>query len=868
MTSKEIRDSFIQFFKDKEHTFVPSSPVVPADDPTLLFTNAGMNQFKDILLGKGTRNYSRAVNSQKCIRVSGKHNDLEEVGHDTYHHTFFEMLGNWSFGDYYKKEAIQWAWELMTSIWKLPKDKLYATVFRDDDEAAELWTRLTDIAPDHVLRFDEKDNFWEMGETGPCGPCSEIHIDQGPDKCDHQGEKHTCFVNGDCGRYIELWNLVFIQYNRDTDGSLSPLPAKHVDTGAGFERLVAVLQNKSSNYDTDVFMPLLNRIGELTGIPYEKSKEKMAFRVIADHVRMLSFSIADGGLPSNAGRGYVMRRILRRASRYARKLDVHDPIIFKLVDTVVETLGGVFPELIERKNHIANVIRAEEEHFNRSLDRGLEIFDKIIAGLKENNIKTVPGTDVFRLYDTYGFPVDLTRILAEEAGFSVDSKGFDQEMDQQKKRARNAAKFKSADIATDEWIILSKAAKTRFNGYSKDRIETEIIRYAVNSGNLHIVLAETPFYSESGGQVGDKGQISNADFAVDVLDTQKSGDDIIHICSLPEGFELKNNMVIAEITRLERRQTEKNHTATHLLHAALRQVLGAHVQQAGSLVDTDRLRFDFTHHGKLSDTEVQQIEDIVNQKIIEDIALTIAEDYYDNAKKRGAMALFGEKYEDTVRTVQIGNFSLELCGGTHVKQTGVIGPFIITYEGSVAAGVRRIEALTGQGAVQYLRSVRTGMKKVAELLSAREDDIVSKTADLIEKRRQAEKELSKLTSKMVSDGLEGLLDGAEEIHGIKVLIHEMADAGMDQLKELADRIREKTTGTVAVLGARSGEKIHFVCAVTDDLVSSKKLNAGELVRKIAAVAEGGGGGRPHLATAGGKNPAKFDQAMQEIKKLL
>ncbi len=601
MTSQEIRKIFIDYFKDKNHTYVPSAPVVPHDDPTLLFTNAGMNQFKDILLGKGKRAYTRAVNSQKCIRVSGKHNDLEEVGHDTYHHTFFEMLGNWSFGDYYKEDAITWAWELFTDVFKLPKEKIYATVFREDDEAAELWAKLTDIDAKKILRFDEKDNFWEMGDTGPCGPCSEIHIDLGPDRCDKQGTEHTCFVNGDCGRYIELWNLVFIQYNREEDGQLKPLPNKHVDTGAGFERLVSVMQNAASNYDTDLFTPILDHIGRIIGTPYAESKEQIAFRVIADHVRMLTFSIADGAFPSNEGRGYVMRRILRRAARYGRKLNMHEPFIYQLVPTVAQILGDTFPEAHQRAEHVATVIKSEEEHFNRTLDRGLEIFEKIKAELQQKKEIVIAGSDVFRLYDTYGFPVDLTRVLADESGLKLDTTGFDQEMKAQQDRARKAAQFKTTGISADDWTVLTDVPGSRFVGYSEDAIETHIIKYSVQETTLHLVLKGTPFYAESGGQVGDHGIVTIDGVDYSVTDTQKDGDDFIHLLTVPAGFKIKSDRVFAEIITANRRETEKNHTATHLLHSALRQTLGEHVQQAGSLVEPERLRFDFTHFSRVTD---------------------------------------------------------------------------------------------------------------------------------------------------------------------------------------------------------------------------------------------------------------------------
>ncbi len=868
MTSAEIRQSFIDFFKDKGHSFVPSSPVVPLDDPTLLFTNAGMNQFKDILLGTGSRPYTRAVNSQKCIRVSGKHNDLEEVGHDTYHHTFFEMLGNWSFGDYYKREAIQWAWELLTDVWKLPKDKLYATVFRDDDEAAELWPQLTDIDPEKVLRFDEKDNFWEMGDTGPCGPCSEIHIDLGPAHCDKQGREHTCFVNGDCGRYIELWNLVFIQFNRDDNGKLNPLPARHVDTGAGFERLVAVLQNKRSNYDTDLFQPIINHIADLAGESFETSSEKSAYNVIADHVRMLTFSIADGGLPSNDGRGYVMRRILRRAARYGRKLELREPFIYKLVSTVVDVLGDAFPEIRERAQHVATVIKSEEEHFNRTLDRGLDIFDRIKTDLHSKKKKTIPGKDVFKLYDTYGFPVDLTRILAEEEGLQIDEAGFTKEMQKQQDRARQSAKFHTTALAADQWQTVTEKGKPEFIGYTEDAVETQLLRYAVRDDRLHVVLARTPFYAESGGQVGDRGTMIIDGRTVTVLDTQKQGDDIIHICQLPDNFEVKQGNVTAQIDAVSRRQTEKNHTATHLLHAALRTVLGEHVQQAGSLVAPDRLRFDFTHFAKVDNDQLHHIEQLVNEKIQENESLQILEDSFDNAKKRGAMALFGEKYGDVVRTVQIADFSLELCGGTHVSQTGQIGPFVIVYEGSIASGVRRIEALTGQAAVEFLQRTRDSIFGLSEMLNVKDREILDKTRELLDEKKRLEKTLQKMKRDLMTSDVDSIINKGQTVNGINLVIHAAEEATVQQLKELGDKIREKAQNTVALLGTVSNGKVSFVCAVTDDLIKSKKLSAGYLVREVAKAAGGGGGGRPHLATAGGKDASRFDAAMQSIKKLI
>lgn len=617
--SSDIRAEFIDFFKNKGHTFVSSSTVIPADDPTLLFTNAGMNQFKDVFLGVGTRPYKRAVNSQKCIRVSGKHNDLEEVGYDTYHHTFFEMLGNWSFGDYYKKEAIVWAWELITSYWHLPKNNLWATVYQDDDEAEQCWKKYTDILPQHLLRFGSKDNFWEMGETGPCGPCSEIHIDLGDVYCNKKNIKsHVCQVNSGCSRFIELWNLVFIQFNRDESGNLHPLPLKHVDTGMGFERIVSVLQKVRSNYDTDIFQPIIHQVEEIAGIDYRKSDDskQVAFRVLADHIRMLTFSISDGAIPSNEGRGYVLRRVLRRASRYARKLNLHKPFIFNLVPVVVEIMGMAFPEIRAKQSYIMDVIKSEEENFNRTLDRGLEIFDSLANRILTGGNNLISGTDAFRLYDTFGFPLDLTRVMAAEKGLQIDEEGFDREMEIQRERARQSGKFSTQFDHVDQWNIVKHCpVNSHFVGYDNLAIETDICKFAIKKDKYQIVLTETPFYAESGGQVADLGKLILDNGELVVVDVQKQGNEIIHICEAPETIDIVHSKVFAQVNYSHRFPTMYNHTATHLLHEALRRVLGKHVEQAGSLVSPDRLRFDFTHYKKIEMEELLQIENIVNEQI-------------------------------------------------------------------------------------------------------------------------------------------------------------------------------------------------------------------------------------------------------------
>jgi len=881
-SSAEIRKEFIGFFEKHNHQFVPSSTVFPHDDPTLLFTNAGMNQFKDVFLGTGTRPYSRAANSQKCIRVSGKHNDLEEVGHDTYHHTFFEMLGNWSFGDYFKKEAIQWAWELLTDIWNIPSEKLWATVFAGDAsdgldpdiEAEDLWKGVTDINPSHILRFSKKDNFWEMGETGPCGPCSEIHIDLGPDRCDKQHlEGHVCQVNAGCARYFEIWNLVFIQFNRDHSGKLYSLPAKHVDTGMGFERLVSILQNVPSNYDTDLFQPIIRHIGKMANIEYEKSASaaQVAFRVIADHVRMLTVTITDGVLPANDGRGYVLRRILRRAARYARKLDMHEPFIYQLVPTVVDIMGDAFPEIREKYNYVMEVIQSEEENFNKTLDRGLEIFDKVVSDLKGKNQGQIPGDEAFRLYDTYGFPLDLTRILAEENEMTIDEKGFDAEMEIQRQRARQGGKFTLEIPKVDQWNIVSETEQSsKFVGYEALNAKTQIHKYAIVENDYHLILNETPFYAESGGQVGDKGKIIGKDFELRVVDTQKNGNDIIHICKNGDSIEIKNAEVEAVVDSSLRYPTMYNHTATHLLHAALRKVLGKHVQQAGSLVAPDHMRFDFTHFKKIGTHELHEIELLVNKKIQQDIPLDIQVTDFAKAKEMGAMALFGEKYGDRVRMITINKFSRELCGGTHVKSTGQIGLFIITQESSVASGVRRIEAITGPKAIEFVQKSRNVLQSLEQLLNAPSAEIAEQVKSLLEQNRSFRKELQKLKAGQILGQADLYITRAKKIGNVTLVAEEFEEMSIDLLKQLGDRIRHKAKETVGffINHTDNAARLNFVCAITDDLIKNKGLNAGELVREAAQIAGGGGGGRPHLATAGGKNIDKLPDVLKYVRNKL
>ena len=702
MNSNEIRKQYIEFFKKKDHKVVPSAPVIPIDDPTLLFINAGMNQFKDIFLGKRKPKFNRVVNSQKCIRAGGKHNDLDEVGRDGYHHTFFEMLGNWSFGDYYKKEAIEWAWELLTDVWKLPKNKLYATVHTSDKEAYELWENQTDIDKSHIEYHDDKDNFWEMGSTGPCGPCSEIHIDRGEEFCNlKDDENHECKVNGDCHRYIELWNLVFIQFFRDEAGNLKPLENKYVDTGAGFERICQVLQNKSSNYDTDVFQPIIGEIENISRIKYHADKRGTSHRVIADHIRALTFAISDGGMPSNEGRGYVLRRILRRAVRHGHLLNMKESFLYNLVDVVVNLMGDHFSELKDKQTHVKMIIKAEEERFNETLENGLKKFKEIITKTKNE----ISGSDVFTLYDTFGFPLDLTKIMAEEKGLTVDEDGFKVEMEKQRQRARDAAKF---DLKTDEidWTELSDLKPTEFVGYTKNTSTCKILKYNLEKNKVKIVLDKTPFYAESGGQIADSGKIFNDDCEIIISDVQKDADQFIHFGKLQKG-EISNKEFTAEIDIERRMDIARNHTVTHILHKALKSVLGDHIQQKGSYLHPDHLRFDFTNFKQVGKHELDIIERAVNEKIRECLPIKTEIMNIEDAKKEGAVALFGEKYGETVRVVSIGDYSKELCGGTHLKYTGEIGLFKITSESSIAAGIRRIEGITGVKAEKYVKILET-----------------------------------------------------------------------------------------------------------------------------------------------------------------
>jgi alanyl-tRNA synthetase len=848
MTSKEIREQFLNFFKNKGHKIVSSAPVIPFDDPTLLFTNAGMNQFKDVFLGAGKRDYKRATDTQKCIRVSGKHNDLEEVGHDTYHHTFFEMLGNWSFGDYYKAEAIEWAWELLTKIWKLPKERLWATVYKDDDESFELWRTKTDINPMHILKFGEKDNFWEMGDTGPCGPCSEVHINVGDDF------DNPDYVNAGTPECIEIWNLVFIQYNKDENGKLHDLPSKHVDTGMGFERVCAVLQNKNSNYNTDVFSPLIEEVSKLSGVKYEKEEDCIPMRVIADHIRTLAFAIADGAVPGNEGRGYVLRRILRRAARYGRKINLIEPFLFKLVDILVKTMGDIFPEIKEKKDYVKKVIKGEEENFNATLDRGIDLFEDIIEKLNKKKEKIIPGEDVFKLYDTFGFPVDLTNIMAIEKGFSIDEVKFNELMEQQRERSRESRKF---NVPKEVLKSMSgnQEFKTNFIGYDYGNLQsgTTIKSYAAP----FLILKETPFYAESGGQIGDTGLILYKDKKLHVINTVKDGD--LHLHEVAGMIDLSpGTEIIAQVDENRRWDIMRNHSATHFLHAALRKILGNHVQQAGSYVGPDHLRFDFTHFTKLSPEELSDIEALVNQQTRKNLTRQSHPDVpIEEAKKMGALMFFGDKYGDKVNVIQFGDFTMEFCGGTHVNNSSQIGLFKITSEASIASGVRRIEAVTGAGVEKYIQSQLEHMKQFGHRID-----------ELLETKKKLEKEISELKLKDKLSQLDHILSLHSVERNIKIYKGKVHADSMDELKSFGDELRTKIKSGVGVLISQIEDKVGIVAVVSDDLIKEKKLSAGKIVGELAKLVGGGGGGRPHLATAGGKDVSGISDSLGKVENVV
>ena len=866
LTAKEIRESFKQFFASKEHQIVPSAPMVVKGDPTLMFTNAGMNQFKDIILGNVPRKYPRVADSQKCLRVSGKHNDLEEVGHDTYHHTMFEMLGNWSFGDYFKKEAINWAWEYLVEVLKLNPERLYATVFEGspaegldrDNEAAGYWEQY--LPKDHILNGNKHDNFWEMGDTGPCGPCSEIHIDLRSDE-ERAAVSGADMVNKDHPQVIEIWNLVFMQFNRKADGSLEPLPAKVIDTGMGFERLCMALQGKTSNYDTDVFQPIIKVIAEIAGTTYGTDKQQdIAMRVIADHIRTIAFAITDGQLPSNAKAGYVIRRILRRAVRYGYTfLDRKEAFMYKLLPVLIETMGDAYPELIAQKTLIEKVIKEEEESFLRTLETGIRLLDKKMEETKAAGKTVLNGVDAFTLYDTYGFPLDLTELILRENGMEADIEAFNKAMQKQKERARNAAA-----IETGDWITL-KEGECKFVGYDLFECEAEILRYRQikqkNKVLYQIVLDQTPFYAEMGGQVGDTGWLIADDEKIDVIDTKRENNLPVHlVAKLPKDVTAT---FTAKINVKKRIQCECNHSATHLLHEALREVLGTHVEQKGSYVSPDSLRFDFSHFQKVTDEEIRKVEILVGEKIRANFPLEehrnmpIAE-----AKALGAMALFGEKYGDEVRVVKYGS-SVELCGGTHIPATGMIGSLHVIGESSIAAGVRRIEAVTAEGAEQFVYAQQDLIRELRALMNHM-PNLAQAMKKSIEENAEMKKQIEDYIREKSMRLKEEIVAKVSESNGIKVMQF-VGKANADAMKNVAFQIKAETTDSfVFVAGIIDDNKCTLMLMLSDDLVK-EGLHAGKIVKEAAKHIQGGGGGQPHFATAGGKNMEGLSIAVGAVK---
>ena len=869
LTAKEIRESFKDFFRERGHQIVPSAPMVIKDDPTLMFTNAGMNQFKDIILGNVPAKYKRVADSQKCLRVSGKHNDLEEVGLDTYHHTMFEMLGNWSFGDYFKKEAINWAWEYLVDVLKIDPDRLYATVFEGyapeglerDNEAASYWE--AHLPKEHIINGNRHDNFWEMGDTGPCGPCSEIHIDLRSDAERAEVDGLT-LVNQSHPQVIEIWNLVFMQYNRKADGSLEPLPARVIDTGMGFERLCMALQGKTSNYDTDVFQPIIKEIGRLCGKTYgEDPKVDIAMRVIADHIRTIAFSITDGQLPSNAKAGYVIRRILRRAVRYGYTfLGQKQAFLYKLLDILIETMGDAYPELKEQKVLIGKVIKEEEDAFLRTLETGIKLLDKVVADAKAAGKNEISGVDAFTLYDTYGFPIDLTELILKEKGMGVDLDGFNAQMQQQKERARNAAA-----VETSDWVVL-REGEPEFVGYDMLECDCRILRYRKvkqkNKEYYQIVLDRTPFYAEMGGQVGDTGKLISANETVEILQTKRENNLGIHITEhMPEEVTAQFHAVVDKEAR---QATACNHTATHLLHEALREVLGTHVEQKGSYVSPQSLRFDFSHFKKVTDEELRQVEILANRKVREAIPLDerrnvpIAE-----AKAMGAMALFGEKYGEEVRVIRFGS-SVELCGGTHVANTGNIGMIKIVSESSIAAGIRRIEAITGARVEETIYSLQDSLKEIATLFN-NAPNLMQAIHKAIDENAELRKQTEEYVKEKMADMKERMLKTAENVNGMK-LIRFIGPMPADVVKGIAFMLRnEVAEGLVFVAATKDNDKPLLTVMFSNDVVADGK-NASAVVREAAKLIQGGGGGQPYFAQAGGKNAEHLSDALEKMVSLV
>ena len=876
MTGHELRSAFLNFFHDKGHAVIPSDSLVP-NDPTLLFTTAGMVQFKAHFEGSIPLTYKRAATSQKCLRASGKQNDLEEVGKTIRHFTFFEMLGNFSFGDYFKKEAIEWAWEFITEKMKIPTTNLWVSIYLDDDEAFDLWNKGIGVRADRIVRLGMKDNFWPpVVIPGPCGPCSEMFIDLGPERgCG----KDTCQPGCDCDRFYEFWNLVFQQYTRDDAGELHPLPTKNIDTGMCLERLGMLVQNTNTVFDMDLVKPIVEYMAELTGAEYGvKLETDQALRVLADHIRCLTFAISDGVMPSNEGRGYVLRRILRRAARYGSKLGMKEAFVYRGVEKVVNITGGVYPELVEKQKLVTKTIQSEEERFQRTLQQGLEMLDSIMSRVRTDD-KVIPGNEAFELYDTYGFPLDLTQNVAQEKGFIVDEDGFQEAMKKQRERGRAAWQNAGGIFQTGVYNeILKEYGATNFEGYENLSIDAQIIAIvkgeellsgAEAGHEVEIVLDKTPFYGESGGQVGDTGWMTKDGTKIQVMDTVHPLPDLVaHKCKVLEGSISPGDVVKAILDAERRQRIAANHTATHILQSALRQVLGEHIAQSGSMVAPDRMRFDFNHYEAVSPEDLKKIEAIVNQLIRKNNPVSLAEMKLQEAKEKGATALFGEKYGEKVRVVQLGDYSMELCGGTHLESAGEIGEFRIISEGSIAAGVRRIEALTGEGAYLYGRQMEDELLNVADLLRVKPTEIMARVESLIQQNRELEREITKIRQESARSQIDTLLEKVKDINSVKILATPVEGVDRDGLRSLLDELKTKMGSGVIVLGTITDGKIAFIAGVTDDLIKTKGLKAGDIIREVAKIAGGSGGGRPDMAQAGGKEPSKMQEALNSVSDIV
>ena len=856
-TSNDIRQSFLDFFKMKDHEVVPSSSLVPLNDPTLLFTNAGMVQFKDIFVGKEKRNYKRAVSSQRCIRAGGKHNDLENVGYTARHHTFFEMLGNFSFGDYFKHEAIIYAWEYLTKELKIPESKLWITVFEEDDEAADIWLKEVGVSPDRFSRCGASDNFWSMGDTGPCGSCSEIFYDHGEDI--PGGPPGT--EDADLDRYVEIWNLVFTQFDRDASGTLKPIPHPSVDTGMGLERITAVMQNVHNNYQIELFEKIIQSIKDLTD---ENNLNVTSIQVVADHIRSCSFLISDGVIPSNEGRGYVLRRIIRRAIRHGNKLGFNEPFFYKLVDKLSQIMGEAYPELVQSRFNIERVLLAEEERFAETLEQGLKVLDDVIVKMKT---QVIQGEDIFRLYDTYGFPVDLTADIARERGLKVDMDGFNMAMAEQRKRARAASKF-----GVDVSVEIDDSLVSEFTGYERLQQKTTIIALYQDGRNVKtlkqgdvggVILLETPFYAQSGGQVGDKGELFTDNIFFEIEDTKKQSQSHIHLGVLRTGRLKVGDVVRASVDQKRRVDIMRNHSATHLLHTSLRNLLGDHVLQKGSLVADDRLRFDFSHGEPLTKQQIHEVERLVNSQVLKNEVTGVQVMTLDKAKASGAISLFGEKYKDVVRVLNVGgDFSYELCGGTHVERAGDIGFFKVVSESGIASGVRRIEAVTGIGALNWIENVEVKLQRIAKILKTDIESIDTKLSAQIEKTRKQEKELEQLKGKIANSAGSDLVRDAETIEGIKIIAKSLDDIDPRTLRDTVDQLKNKLGTAAIILATVNDSKVSLVAGVTQD--ATDRIKAGELVNHVAQQVGGKGGGRPDMAQAGGNDPSGLEAALKNV----